>query len=255
MGDDSILARVGPGWWGAEICEKTQNGFDPPFDAASRGAESPWSVPPFLAHQGVAAAAAAEGPSVHPTDAPFDAGWHSAAGPSFNLRVSEKLVYSDAHQEWASTADSHFSHAMCGELVVGELVDGKLCPSCFAPMHRERGLARKRPCKGKRDRYRKFVSQVMSQIETGQSFALSEVDIPRSIATNEELKAKFISRIKKYAEQSGIAVPASMAQGAEKPSRASQHLPPKLPPPPQPMPAKVGIGDTSILATGPAPSL
>mmetsp|Transcript_162574 Transcript_162574/g.521192 ORF Transcript_162574/g.521192 Transcript_162574/m.521192 type:complete len:245 (+) Transcript_162574:214-948(+) len=232
MGDDSILARVGPGWWGAEICEKTQNGFDPPFDAASRGAESPWSVPPFLTHQG---------PSVHHTDAQFEAGWHSPAGPSFNLRLSEMLVYSDTHQEWASTADSHFSHTMCGECgaEVGELVDGKLCPSCLAPMRRDRGLARKRPCKGKRDRYRKFVSRVMSQIETCESFALSEVDIPRSIATNEELKAKFISRIKKYAEQSGIALPASMAQGAEKPSRASQHFPPKLPPPPQPMPAKV----------------
>ncbi len=60
---------------------------------------------------------------------------------------------------------------------------------------------RKRPCKGKRDRFKKYVVKVMQQVDSGTVLGITELNIPPCIAANEVLKQKFVARISQYAEQ------------------------------------------------------
>jgi len=58
-----------------------------------------------------------------------------------------------------------------------------------------------RPCKGKRDRYRKLVGRISQQIEIDPDGFNPELHMPPSMESNEVLKAKLLTRMARRAEQ------------------------------------------------------
>jgi hypothetical protein len=59
-----------------------------------------------------------------------------------------------------------------------------------------------RPCKGKRNRYRKLISRVEDSIDLNpEAFDPDQVQIPPSLASNEALRTKFFSRLCAHAQQ------------------------------------------------------
>jgi len=79
--------------------------------------------------------------------------------------------------------------------------NGILCEFCHFWHKRCRRKNKLRPCKGKRDRYRKVVTRMEQAIEDNPDALDDEVDrLPPSIATNELLKTKLLSKMHLHAE-------------------------------------------------------
>jgi len=80
------------------------------------------------------------------------------------------------------------------------------------------GKSKVRPCKGKRDRYRKHVSRITEQIMANPfSWSVDRMEIPPSIECNPELKRKFLARmavIAEHARTQGAQAVASSSAGA-----------------------------------------
>lgn len=82
-------------------------------------------------------------------------------------------------------------------------VNGAQCNFCHLPhkqkRSRQRHKTRPRPCKGKRDRYRKHWETLKNQIEAApDSFDVEAVELPPSIATYEKLKRKLVTRLQRH---------------------------------------------------------
>lgn len=82
-------------------------------------------------------------------------------------------------------------------------MNGTQCNFCHLPhkvkRQRQKHKARPRPCKGKRDRYRKHWEELKTQIEAApDTFDPEQVELPASISTYEKLKAKLVTRLKTH---------------------------------------------------------
>jgi len=73
---------------------------------------------------------------------------------------------------------------------------GSACRFCHL-WHPQSGMARQkiRPCKGKRERYRKLVSKIKKQIESQPDLEPEDLDLPASVLENPSLHAKLMARI------------------------------------------------------------
>jgi len=86
-------------------------------------------------------------------------------------------------------------------------MDHCLCPAVRSAGNAQQptadgGKPKVRPCKGKRDRYRKHVSRISEQIMADPfSWSAEQMDIPPSIECNPELKRKFMARMALISEQ------------------------------------------------------
>jgi len=89
-----------------------------------------------------------------------------------------------------------FAHSKTG------CMKGASCRFCHLPHKRPRRNNKMRPCKGKRERYRKLVGYIEKQIQTGpESFNINDVVLPPSVAQNEAAKAKFMAKVAGFLEQ------------------------------------------------------
>lgn len=79
--------------------------------------------------------------------------------------------------------------------------NGVACGFCHFPHKRGRRKNKLRPCKGKRDRYRKLLNRLTNLIECDPHFNMEKVELPPSIASNEAVRAKLMATIKTHAEQ------------------------------------------------------
>merc|ERR1712190_482986 len=76
---------------------------------------------------------------------------------------------------------------------------GITCEFCHFPHQKRTG--KMRPCKGKRDRYRKFVDRLIHLIdEDPDSFNLRNVELPPSIASNEDARTKLVTEVTAHLE-------------------------------------------------------
>lgn len=86
-------------------------------------------------------------------------------------------------------------------------MDHSLCPAVGSASSAQQptsdgGKPKVRPCKGKRDRYRKHVTRISEQIMADPfSWSAEKMDIPPSIECNPELKRKFMARMALISEQ------------------------------------------------------
>merc|ERR1719277_898297 len=93
-------------------------------------------------------------------------------------------------------------------------MNGIACSFCHFPHKRGRRKNKLRPCKGKRDRYRKLVSRLTTQIAADpDSFNLETVELPPSIASNEVVKSKLMTKMQLHAEQARDALCPEVQQG------------------------------------------
>mmetsp|Transcript_31181 Transcript_31181/g.61222 ORF Transcript_31181/g.61222 Transcript_31181/m.61222 type:complete len:413 (-) Transcript_31181:107-1345(-) len=77
------------------------------------------------------------------------------------------------------------------------------------------GKSKARPCKGKRDRYRKHVSRISEQIMADPfSWSAETMAIPPSIECNPELKRKFLARMAVIAEHARTRAPRAAASSS-----------------------------------------
>jgi len=77
------------------------------------------------------------------------------------------------------------------------------------------GKSKVRPCKGKRDRYRKHVSRISEQIMADPfSWSAETMAIPPSIECNPELKRKFLARMAVIAEHARTRAPRAAASSS-----------------------------------------
>mmetsp|Transcript_3648 Transcript_3648/g.13405 ORF Transcript_3648/g.13405 Transcript_3648/m.13405 type:complete len:611 (+) Transcript_3648:57-1889(+) len=84
-------------------------------------------------------------------------------------------------------------------------LEGVLCRFCHF-MHPAVSKIRLRPCKGKRERYRKLVNKLASRIdEDPEGFNAAELPIPASISDNPMLQARLLARLADHAEQAKTA--------------------------------------------------
>lgn len=80
--------------------------------------------------------------------------------------------------------------------------NGVACSFCHFVHKRGRRKNKLRPCKGKRDRYRKLLNRLTNLIECDPcSFNMDKVELPPSIASNEVVRAKLMAKIQLHAEQ------------------------------------------------------
>lgn len=95
----------------------------------------------------------------------------------------------------------------------GSCSSGVSCSFCHLPHRRSQRKTGMRPCKGKRDRYRKFVACLEHEIEIEpDNFDVSKVELPPSITSNEAAHSKLLAKLHSRLEQ-------------EKVKRQSQRLP------------------------------
>jgi len=82
-------------------------------------------------------------------------------------------------------------------------LSGVQCRFCHFPHHDKTGKIRLRPCKDKRDRYKKILNNLADQIaENPDNFAPEAVQLPTSIAKNEYVKQRMLSRLSDVATKS-----------------------------------------------------
>lgn len=105
-----------------------------------------------------------------------------------------------------------FNHSKLG------CFNGIACNFCHFSHRRGRHGNKQKPCKGKRDRYRKLITRLASEIECDPySFSVEALQLPPSIASNEAARAKLLSKMQLHAEQ-GKAERCSTSDGTQ-PSR------------------------------------
>jgi len=85
------------------------------------------------------------------------------------------------------------------------LFDGRNCPEglfCrFCHFPHKRGKRRTKPCKGKRDSYKKLVHKISNQIDQDPvNFDLGSLESMPGLPKNEQLKRKLVLRIRAYHE-------------------------------------------------------
>lgn len=81
--------------------------------------------------------------------------------------------------------------------------NGQMCDFCHFPhkvtRQRQRHKVRPRPCKGKRDKYRKHWEELKNQVEENPAeFDPEKVELPASISTYDRLRAKLVTRLKTH---------------------------------------------------------
>jgi len=81
--------------------------------------------------------------------------------------------------------------------------NGAMCNFCHFPhkvkRQRQRHKVRPRPCKGKRDKYRKHWEDLKNQMEENPAeFDPDSVELPASISTYDRLRAKLVTRLKTH---------------------------------------------------------
>mmetsp|Transcript_39855 Transcript_39855/g.100107 ORF Transcript_39855/g.100107 Transcript_39855/m.100107 type:complete len:134 (-) Transcript_39855:25-426(-) len=79
--------------------------------------------------------------------------------------------------------------------------DGAACRFCHMP-HANSEKMQIRPCKGKRDRYKKFVDKLMRDISSNpDSVDLAELTLPQFIETNPARRGRVLARLSHHAAQ------------------------------------------------------
>jgi len=69
----------------------------------------------------------------------------------------------------------------------------------------EHGVKPNRPCKGKRNRYKKFVKRLQIQfLEDPSSFKLETISLPSSLQKNDNLQARLMHRMENFMYQAKI---------------------------------------------------
>jgi len=104
-------------------------------------------------------------------------------------------------------------------------MDHELCAAVGSASHQRvadgNGRSKARPCKGKRDRYRKHVSKISEQIMADPfSWSAETMEVPPSIEGNPDLKRKFMARMAAIAEHARTQV----AQAAASSGAASSTI-------------------------------
>jgi len=128
--------------------------------------------------------------------------------PSRSELTSELLAKIPLDSRGVLTSIGSIGHASasCTECVFlsrGFCVNGINCNYCHFP-HRQGPKRRNklRPCKGKRDRYRKLVTRLNRLIECDPyNFDIEKVSLPPSIETNPLMKEKLIVKMNAFAEK------------------------------------------------------
>lgn len=101
----------------------------------------------------------------------------------------------------ATVASAHVN-GNCKACICGELgCNGTSCEFCQLENKRGRRKNKLRPCKGKRDRFRKLANRLMSFIELDPHFDLETVELPPSIASNTAVRTKLMATVQAHAEQ------------------------------------------------------
>jgi len=117
-------------------------------------------------------------------------------------RVSGQQLDADEDMDF-STSLSARSCNMGREPVIIDVVDHSDASSnswTAEPVVEEQNQAKKsRPCKGKRNRYKKLVDRLQRQIsENPVVFAMDQVDLPPSLQANDRQRLRLIDRLKSY---------------------------------------------------------
>jgi len=104
---------------------------------------------------------------------------------------------------------------------------GVACSFCHLPHKPGKRKSKLRPCKGKRDRYRKLLTRLQQQVEEDpDGFNAENLDLPPSISSNEAGKAKLVARMELLASQvkAARAGAASGASSSNRPTPATVTL-------------------------------
>jgi len=81
-------------------------------------------------------------------------------------------------------------------------LNGIMCSFCHMPHKRRKRKTKLRPCKGKRDRYRKLVTRLTHEVDADpEGIDLRAVDLPPSVASNENIKAKLLAQMESYRDE------------------------------------------------------
>jgi len=72
---------------------------------------------------------------------------------------------------------------------------GNSCRFCHLSHNKSIGIPRMRPCKGKRDRYRKLRSRILQCVESDPNFTLESYELPQSVLENKDLYAKLAKTV------------------------------------------------------------
>ncbi len=85
---------------------------------------------------------------------------------------------------------------VCVFAFAGNCTNGVFCEFCHLPHRRALRKTAMRPCKGKRDRYRKLVSRLEGEIQCDpDSFDVDKLELPPSIAADECARAKLLAKL------------------------------------------------------------
>jgi len=78
-------------------------------------------------------------------------------------------------------------------------VNGIDCTFCHLRHLQPQRRLLSRACKGKRNRYKKLIAKMVSELAVHETFDVDKVELPQSVADNPELKADFMAKLRMHA--------------------------------------------------------
>lgn len=150
--------------------------------------------------------------------------------PGSDLEALKSQVPLDESGQPTSIGSMLHASGMCKVCVLahsGTCPHGVLCSFCHLPHRRARRKNAMRPCKGKRDRYRRLVTRLEHEIEIDpDGFDVNKVELPPSIVSNEIAHAKLLAKLQSRLEQEKAKrqMQRRLAAGGAVPAQAPSHV-------------------------------
>mmetsp|Transcript_28666 Transcript_28666/g.89123 ORF Transcript_28666/g.89123 Transcript_28666/m.89123 type:complete len:387 (-) Transcript_28666:59-1219(-) len=112
----------------------------------------------------------------------------------------------DANGELTSKGSIGHANGTCKVCIFASstigCTNGVNCSFCHLPHKPGKRKTKLRPCKGKRERYRKLLTRLTYQVEQDpENFSVDKLDLPPSIMANDARKAKLAERMQLLVEQ------------------------------------------------------
>lgn len=130
----------------------------------------------------------------------------NATCPATDMVAMFSKIPLDSHGKPTSIGSVFHGTGHCTECEAfsrGACAHGIHCPECH--MSHDRGAKRRhkiRPCKSKRERYRKIVTNLSKAVEEDpDGFDLGSLTLPPLISTNSRVREKLTARLKQQAER------------------------------------------------------
>jgi len=116
-----------------------------------------------------------------------------------------KAVPADKNGEPSSIGSAFHYSGQCHPCLFNDHLEGCKtgirCLFCHFAHSKVKRKGKRRPCKGKRDRYRKLVSVSMDRIDQDpEAFDVQQMELPPSIANNASLRKKITARLEMHKE-------------------------------------------------------